>query len=71
MARFSALLSEAGAFLAKRPTIFNRQKVSEMAQRYWTVSSQAAKRDFGFACDYVLEKGIAETARWYRENGWL
>lgn len=71
MARFSAILSEAGALVARRPTQFTRQKVSEMAQRYWTVSSRAAGEDFGFRCEYDLSRGISETARWYRENGWL
>lgn len=70
-ARFSAILSEAGAFVARRPTQFTRQKVSEMAQRFWTVSSEAAKHDFGFACEFDLARGMAETAGWYRENGWL
>ncbi len=71
MARFSALLSEAGAFIVNKPTIFNRQKVNEMAQRYWTVSARAANEDFGFKCGYDLAKGIEETSKWYRENGWL
>jgi nucleoside-diphosphate-sugar epimerase len=71
VARFSAILSEAGAWAAGKPTQFTRQKVSEMAQRYWTVSALAAKEDFGFRCEYGLAKGIAETARWYRDNGWL
>ena len=71
LARFSAILSEAGAFVAKKPTQFNRQKVREMSQRYWTVSSDAAKRDFGFRCQYDLARGMAETAQWYRDNKWL
>jgi nucleoside-diphosphate-sugar epimerase len=71
LARFSAILSEAGAFVAKKPTQFNRQKVREMSQRYWTVSSDAAKRDFGFRCEYDLARGMAETAQWYRDNKWL
>lgn len=71
MARFSALLSEAGALVTNRATIFNRQKVVEMSQRYWTVSTEAARRDFGFACQFDLPRGISETAKWYKENGWL
>lgn len=71
MARFSAILSEAGAFIANKPTMFSQQKVNEMAQRYWTVSAEAAKMDFGFACEYELARGVEETANWYKENGWL
>lgn len=71
MARFSAILSEAGAWMARKPTQFSRQKVSEMAQRYWTVSAKAAREDFGFTCEYDLARGIRETASWYKEKGWL
>jgi nucleoside-diphosphate-sugar epimerase len=71
LGRFSAVLSEAGAFVTGKPTQFNRQKVREISQRYWTVSTRAARADFGFACEYGLERGIAETALWYKDNGWL
>jgi nucleoside-diphosphate-sugar epimerase len=71
LARASALYSEAGVMLTGRPTQFTRQKVTEMSQRYWMVSSDAARRDFGFACQYDLERGARETAQWYRKEGWI
>ncbi|MDI6739729.1 MAG: NAD-dependent epimerase/dehydratase family protein [Candidatus Edwardsbacteria bacterium] len=71
LAHFSAVLSEAGAFAADKPTQFTRQKVQEMSQRYWTVSADAARQDFGFQCRYDLERGIEETAQWYKANMWL
>ncbi len=71
LAHFSALLAEAGAYVVKKPGIFNRQKVREMSQLYWTCSPRQAAADFGFECKYDLEKGMSETARWYRENVWL
>jgi dihydroflavonol-4-reductase len=71
LAHFSGMLAEAGACVAKNPSTFNRQKVREMSQRYWTVSTEAAQRDFGFQCEYDLARGIAETVRWYKDNKWL
>lgn len=71
LARFSALLAEGGAGLAGRESIFNRQKVKEMAQLCWTCSPSRAADDFNFSCRHSLEEGLAQTARWYRENGWL
>ena len=71
LAHLSALFNEAGAHALNRPAIVTRQKVREMSQRYWTVSSQAAKDDFGFQCRYDLAQGIAETAKWYKEQGWI
>jgi len=70
-ARFSAVLSEAGALVSGKPTQFSRQKVAEMAQRYWTISAKAARDDFGFECRYDLSRGLEETAKWYKDNGWL
>lgn len=71
LAHFAALLAEGGALAAGKDSIFNRQKVREMAERYWTCSSGQAEKDFDFKCRYTLHQGLAATARWYRENGWL
>jgi nucleoside-diphosphate-sugar epimerase len=71
LARFSALLAEGRARLAGRESIFNRQKVNEMEQLCWTCSPSRAEKDLGFSCRYGLNAGMAETARWYRDNGWL
>ena len=71
LARFSALLAEGGAGLAGRESIFNRQKVRDMAQLCWTCSPSRAAEDFSFSCRHSLKEGLAQTARWYKENGWL
>lgn len=71
LARLSAVMTEAGAKMTGTDSIFNRQKVSEMAQRFWTCSSRKAEDDFGFKCRYDLDSGIKLTADWYRINGWL
>jgi nucleoside-diphosphate-sugar epimerase len=71
LAHLSALFNEAGAFLNGKPSMITRQKVREMSQVYWTVSSQAAQKDFGFSCEYDLFRGMKETAEWYRANRWL
>jgi nucleoside-diphosphate-sugar epimerase len=71
LARFAALLAEGGAMAAGKNSIFNRQKVREMSQKYWTCSPGRAEKDFGFRCRHDLKRGLNITARWYRENGWL
>jgi nucleoside-diphosphate-sugar epimerase len=71
LAHFSGMLAEAGANITKDPSTFDRQKVREMSQLFWAVSTQAAQRDFGFACEYDLQRGIAETVKWYKESHWL
>jgi nucleoside-diphosphate-sugar epimerase len=71
LARLSAMFNEAGTFLNGKPAMVTRQKVREMSQVYWTVSSRAAKNDFGFKCEYDLARGMKETVEWYRKQGWL
>ena len=71
MAYLLAVFNEAGAHLLNKPAMVTRQKVREMSQLYWTVSSQAARDDFGFKCQYDLARGMKETADWYRANNWL
>jgi nucleoside-diphosphate-sugar epimerase len=71
LAHFSGVLAEAGAYIAKNPSTFDRQKVREMSQLFWTVSTAAAQRDFGFRSEYDLTRGIAETVKWYKESHWL
>lgn len=71
VAYLSAIFNEAGAFALNKPAMVTRQKVKEMSQLYWIVSSRAAQHDFGFKCQYDLARGMAETAKWYKEKGWI
>ncbi|HTY07728.1 MAG TPA: NAD-dependent epimerase/dehydratase family protein [Candidatus Edwardsbacteria bacterium] len=71
LAHFSAILAEAGAAVTNRPSTFDRQKVREMSQLYWAVSTKAAQRDFGFKSEYDLPRGVEETVKWYKDKKWL
>lgn len=46
-------------------------KIKEIQATAWTCSSEKAKRELGYAPYWTLEKGTAQTAQWYKENGWL
>ncbi len=54
-----------------RPEIFSSQKVIEMLAPAWVCSADKAARDFGWRASTPLPDGLATTARWYREHGWL
>lgn len=71
VARGVALAAEVGAVLRRRPTILSRDRVREMAQARWVCDPSRAIRDLGFRAEVPLERGVAETAAWYREAGWL
>ncbi|MEK6744087.1 MAG: NAD-dependent epimerase/dehydratase family protein [Nitrospirota bacterium] len=65
------LAAEAAGLLSGRTTIISRQKVREAAQRYWTCDLDTIRDDLGFQAAMPLERGLSETWKWYRENGWV
>jgi dihydroflavonol-4-reductase len=73
----AGLIAAAGAVseglgrLMGRPSIFSRDKARELLAPGWLCETEAARRDLGFEAAIPLERGLAETAVWYREHGWL
>lgn len=67
----AALLSEGVAMLRGRASIFNREKVVELLAPGWECDVGRAREELGFETNVALERGLAETAAWYRAWGWL
>jgi nucleoside-diphosphate-sugar epimerase len=57
--------------LAGRVATLNREKLNDLLQKYWLISSRRAEAELGYAPKYDLESGMEMTARWYEEKGWL
>jgi dihydroflavonol-4-reductase len=55
----------------RKPPLVTRDKILEMRQPCWIVSTEKAARLIGFKPGVSTEDAIAETAAWYRENGWI
>ena len=49
----------------------NDDKYHILSQRNWQCEIAPAIRDFGYAPEWSLEKGVEASIRWYREEGWL
>jgi dihydroflavonol-4-reductase len=64
-------ISIALAKMGGKPSLLNRDKVLEMKQPSWLCSNKRAKEELGFCPKVGLEEGLASTAKWYREMGWL
>ena len=56
---------------AGRPALFDRDRLRDFLQPSWTCSSAKIGAELGFAPQYTLEQGVAETSRWYMEHHWL
>jgi nucleoside-diphosphate-sugar epimerase len=68
---FISIFTEAAAKVTRQTPTLNRQKVRDLKQRFWICDSTKAQKELGYHPNYFLEKGIQETADWYRANGWL
>lgn len=68
---FAALLAEVGAKVVRRPVIFTRDKVREMAQRSWVCSAETLTRDVGWRAEVDITEGARRTGEWYRAHGWI
>jgi nucleoside-diphosphate-sugar epimerase len=59
------------AHLAGRATFLSADKANEYLAPAWTCRGDALTRDTGWQAEIDLEPGLARTAAWYREVGWL
>ena len=68
-----AVLGVAGAAARTlgRAPLLDGDKANELLAPGWACSSEALRRDAGWAAEIPLDRGLAETARAYREAGWL
>ncbi|MEX0892452.1 MAG: NAD-dependent epimerase/dehydratase family protein [Gemmatimonadota bacterium] len=69
--RVAAAVSEAAGRLRGGSTIFNRDKARELLAPGWLTETESARRVLGFETSIGLPEGLAATAAWYREHGWL
>jgi nucleoside-diphosphate-sugar epimerase len=54
-----------------RAPLLDGDKANELLAAGWVCSSEALRRDAGWAAAIALDRGLAETARAYRGAGWL
>ena len=69
--RFLGAVVEDGAKLAGKRSMFGRDKALEMTQRAWSCSPEKARRLLGWEARVPVERGMAESLDWYREEGLL
>jgi nucleoside-diphosphate-sugar epimerase len=59
------------ARLLGRSTLLSAEKARELLAPAWTARGDSLSRDAGWSAATALDRGLATTARWYREAGWL
>lgn len=61
----------AAAQLTRRPTLLTTDKANEFLAAAWTAEPGPFSHDTGWRAAHDLRSGLALTAAWYREHGWL
>jgi nucleoside-diphosphate-sugar epimerase len=64
-------MAELAGKISGKDVFFNRQKVSEAVQTYWTCSIEKAKNLLDFKESYALQDGLRQTYEWYLTQKWL
>ncbi len=59
------------AGLLGKASTLNADKYRIMAQRNWECDITPLQEELDFTPQWTLEKGVKETFRWYKDNGWL
>ncbi len=54
-----------------RHTVMHPEKVHELFQPAWTANPAGLTAATGWRAEWDLERGLADTVRWYREHRWL
>lgn len=57
--------------LTGKKSPLNNDKYHILAQRNWQCDIQPAIDDFGYNPQWPLERGVEESIRWYRQEGWI
>lgn len=66
-----AAANELAAAVTRRPALVGWRILGEAAHRCWLVSDRRAREELGYRPAIGTERGIAETAAWYRTEGWV
>ena len=69
--RVMAFAAETWGKLRRKPAILNGDKVKEIAAPGWCAANAKLATELGFTAAHTMQEALVETARWYKEKGWL
>lgn len=65
------LYGEVAARVTGKAQIVSVDKMREAVVDGWACSTERARRELGYEPRYPLDEGLADAARWYREQRWI
>lgn len=70
MVAVGAVAEAVGRLLGRAPEL-DRRRARDVARHQWTCSPAPAEEALGWSPSVGLREGLARTAEWYREVGWI
>lgn len=67
----AGLLGELSGRLARRPPVMDRRRARDFSRYSWTCDPARTEAELGWKSRVALPEGLARTARWYGEKGWV
>jgi nucleoside-diphosphate-sugar epimerase len=71
LVRTAGAIAEAVARWRGEVPLFSRDKAREFLATGWVCDPSRAAADLGWRPRWSLDEGLAQTAAWYRERGWI
>jgi nucleoside-diphosphate-sugar epimerase len=71
LVRLAALGSSIAGRITRKPRIFTLDNAGRLLARNWSLDLSKAERLLGYRPEFDLPRGVADTVRWYRQQGWL
>lgn len=71
LVRTAARVSEMYGKLTDQPVMLTVDKCNELRASSWVCDGTAARLELGWEPRVIFAEGVALTAAWYREQGWL
>ncbi len=66
-----AALAEVAARMRRRPSLWNIDKAREATAGSWTCDASKSREQLRMKMKMTLPERLAQTAQWYRNQGWL
>lgn len=71
VARLAAIAGDVGGMLRGRPSVMNSRRYFELASEGFVCRVDRLRDRLGIVARIDFDEGLAETAAWYRQEGWL
>ncbi|MFV1987609.1 MAG: NAD-dependent epimerase/dehydratase family protein [Gemmatimonadota bacterium] len=67
----AGLVSEIWCAAVRKTPAMDRRKARDLSRNRWTCDITGTQRSLAWSAEVDIGEGLAKTAAWYRESGWL